>query len=113
MGISTHVLDTSLGRPAADIPISLERQSPTGDWLLVATGETDADGRCKNLTDGGDHLPPGVYRIRFDTGGYFRRLRVEGLYPQVIVIFLVGDASADYHLPLLLSPNSYTTYRGS
>lgn len=113
MGISTHVLDTSLGRPATAIPVYLERQSSSSEWLTVATGETDADGRCKNLTASGGAVVAGVYRIRLDTERYFQKLRIEGLYPEVIVIFRVRDASAHYHIPVLLSPNGYTTYRGS
>ena len=113
MEISTHVLDTSLGRPVSGIPLHLERQSPSGDWHAIATGETDSDGRCKNLLPSGASASPGVYRVRFDTDRYFRKLQIEGLYPEVIVVFLVRDASAHCHIPLLLSPNGYTTYRGS
>ena len=113
MGISTHVLDTSVGRPASGVLVSLEQQLSPGQWRPVAVGETDRDGRYKNFVASGQHLSPGVYRIRFDTERYFQKLRVEGLYPEVIVVFHVRDASAPYHIPLLLSPNAYTTYRGS
>ena len=113
MGISTHVLDTSLGRPASAIPVCLERQLSLAEWRTVGAGETDADGRCKDLTPSGGSVVPGVYRIRLDTERYFQKLRIEGLYPEVIVIFRVRDASAHYHIPVLLSPNGYTTYRGS
>ena len=111
MGISTHVLDLSLGRPATGVPVYLEQQASSGDWHPLASGETDAEGRCKNLVPSG--VSPGVYRIRFDTHRYFQKLHIEGLYPEVLVIFFVRDASAHHHIPLLLSPNGYTTYRGS
>jgi len=113
MGISIHVLDTSLGKPAPGVPVFLERQSSSGDWHPFAASETDADGRCKELVRSGDSISPGVYRIRFDTERYFQRLRIEGLYPEVVVVFAVRDASAHYHIPLLLSPSGYTTYRGN
>ena len=113
MGVSTHLLDTSLGRPASGVPVRLERQSSPGSWEPVAAGETDAEGRCRELVRSQDLLPPGLYRLRFATAPYFDRLRVEGLYPEVTVTFTVRDAAAHYHIPLLLSPNGYTTYRGS
>jgi 5-hydroxyisourate hydrolase len=113
MPISTHVLDTSLGRPASALPLELERQLSSGGWDLVASGETDSDGRCKDLVAGQDPVPAGIYRIRFDTKRYFDKLGIRGLYPEVTVTFEVREASAHYHIPLLLSPNGYTTYRGS
>jgi 5-hydroxyisourate hydrolase len=113
MGISTHVLDTSLGRPASGVPVYLERRSSSGAWQTVASNETDADGRCRDLVPSGDPLSPGVYRITFDTERYFGALHVEGLYPVVIVTFVVREAASHYHIPLLVSPNGYTTYRGS
>ena len=113
MGISTHVLDTSLGRPAAGVPVQLERWSPSGAWQPITSAETDSDGRCRDLVRSLDPLPPGVYRITFDTERYFAARQVEGLYPLVAVTFTVREAAAHYHIPLLLSPNGYTTYRGS
>ncbi|HME00367.1 MAG TPA: hydroxyisourate hydrolase [Terriglobia bacterium] len=113
MGISTHVLDTSLGRPASAMPVHLERRSPSGAWQTVASGETDSDGRCRDLVPSDDPLSPGVYRITFDTERYFDALEVDGLYPVVTVTFMVREAAAHYHIPLLVSPNGYTTYRGS
>ena len=112
MGLSTHVLDTSLGRPAPAVPVRLERRSSSGTWQTVASGETDADGR-RDLVPGGEPLSPGVYRITFDTGRYFGALRLEALYPVVTVTFVVKETASHYHIPLLVSPNGYTTYRGS
>ena len=113
MGISTHVLDTSLGRPAPAVPVRLERRTPSGGWQAVASGATDLDGRCRDLLPSGDLLSPGVYRITFDTERYFAALEVEGLYPEVTVTFVVREAASHYHIPLLVSANGYTTYRGS
>jgi 5-hydroxyisourate hydrolase len=113
MGISTHVLDTSLGRPAAAVPVHLERRSSSGAWQTVASGETDSNGRCRDLASSDDPLSPGVYRITFDTERYFGTLGVDGLYPVVAVTFVVREATSHYHIPLLVSPNGYTTYRGS
>lgn len=79
----------------------------------MALSETDSDGRCRDLVPSGDPLSPGVYRITFDTGRYFAALEIEALYPVVAVTVSVRDAAAHYHIPLLLSPNGYTTYRGS
>jgi 5-hydroxyisourate hydrolase len=99
--LSTHVLDTARGRPAAGLRVEL-----TSDGAPVADGFTDADGRVASL--GGD-LVEGDYSIRFDTGGY---LGVDAFYPEVVVTFAVG-ADDHYHVPLLLSPFGYSTYRGS
>lgn len=113
MGISTHVLDTSRGCPARAVSVRLERQASSGAWNPIASAETDSDGRCPGLIPRGEALLPGAYRIRFDTKEYFSKLGIEGLYPEVTVTFVVRDASAHYHIPLLLSANGYTTYRGS
>jgi len=113
MGISTHVLDTALGRPAPGIAVRLEQQRAADEWDLIGSGETDADGRCKTLLPANATLAIGIYRIRFETAGYFTRSNVEGLYPFIDLTFAVRDANGHYHIPLLLSPNGYTTYRGS
>ena len=109
-GISTHVLDTSAGAPAGGIPVSLEIRRIDA-WEPLGSGVTDDGGRL------GDLLPEGVdegtYRIRFDTAAYFAARGVRGFYPEVSVVFDVTDAGADYHVPLLLSPFGYSTYRGS
>ena len=100
--VSTHVLDTAAGRPAAGVPVTLE--SADG---VVATASTDADGRVPDL--GPERLAPGTYRLRFDTGAYAEGA---GFFPEVVVAFVV-QGEAHLHVPLLLSPFGYSTYRGS
>jgi len=112
-GITTHVLDTALGRPAAGVAIVLERGGGQGQWQLVGHGETDADGRLRTLVPDDPPLTPGLYRLVFDTRRYFDSLGVRAFYPSVVVIFEVAPGEAHYHVPLLLSPFGYTTYRGS
>lgn len=112
MGVSTHLLDTSRGRPAAGVPVSLSRRSGE-NWSPIHTVSTDSDGRCKYLLPEGEMLVCGVYRIRFDTSVYYDEQRLPGLYPSVDIVFTVLDATQHYHLPLLLTANGYTTYRGS
>ena len=115
MGISTHILDTSLGRPAVNIPVSLLefRDSATGGgWHEIASARTDQDGRCKTLL--ADHrLAATDYRLDFNVGAYFRDLHTDSIYPHIQIVFRVGDPSQHYHIPLLLTANGYTTYRGS
>ena len=110
-GITTHVLDTSLGRPAAGVPICLEFRRG-GKWVRVGDGTTDEDGRLRSLTGDGS-VPRGSYRITFDTGAYFRASEREAFFPQVTIEFDVRDGAQHYHVPLLLSPFGYSTYRGS
>lgn len=110
--ITTHVLDTSRGRPAAGVPIHLERHTKDGVALL-GKGVTDADGRLRTLLPDGAPLDAGFYRIVFDTGTYFASLGVEGFYPEVAVVFEIRDPAQHYHVPLLLNPYGYSTYRGS
>ena len=116
MGISTHVLDTAKGRPAAGIPVTLshgpfpapprEPQMDREGWVIIATGSTDSDGRLKLSAE----MPePGLYRISFDTGSY----NPEGFFPRVVIEFKVEEGAQHYHVPLLLSPYGYSTYRGS
>ena len=126
--ISTHVLDTALGKPAAGIAVRLQRfegggwievstnagqpehvHDAPGDWIEVAAAITDADGRCRDLAR---DAASGTYRLTFDTGAYFAPQGRASIYPEVIMTFTC-DGNAHYHLPLLLSDNSYTTYRGS
>ena len=111
--ITTHVLDTARGRPAANLAIHIERRSPDGAWVELGRGETDNDGRLRTLLDASEALLAGFYRITFDTGGYFASLGIEVFYPEVSVVFEIRDAGQHYHVPLLLSPFSYATYRGS
>jgi 5-hydroxyisourate hydrolase len=112
MGISTHILDTALGRPAAEVPVTLAVMA-NGSWSLINDAVTDADGRCKHLLPSTQPLQAGIYRVHFETAAYFERNRVEGLYPYVEIVFAVSDKEQHYHIPLLLTANGYTTYRGS
>jgi len=112
-GVSTHVLDTARGKPAADVPLRLECEESAGHWRLVGEGRTDQNGRCVQLLNGGENLSAGNYRLSFDTKSYFAAQKIEGLYPLVQVHFGVVTGEEHYHVPLLLSPNGYTTYRGS
>jgi 5-hydroxyisourate hydrolase len=112
MGISTHILDTARGRPAAGVPITLARL--TGNtWSLINDAHTDADGRCKDLLPPTQPLQPGAYRIHFATAIYYEQQQLHGLYPYVEIVFTVQSAEQHYHIPLLLTANGYTTYRGS
>lgn len=110
--ITTHVLDVSLGRPAAEIAVTLEARSTGGRWTEAARGMTDADGRLHDWA-AAKSLPAGTYRLRFDTHGYFAARKCASLYPEVVIVFEVRDANEGYHIPLLLSPFGYSTYRGS
>jgi len=110
--ITTHVLDTSIGRPAAGVPVILEIAKPAGGWKELSRGATDGDGRLRHLLAPGS-LVEGTYRLTFDTQSYFRSRKVEGMYPHVAVVFQVRDAKQPHHIPLLLSPYGYSTYRGS
>jgi 5-hydroxyisourate hydrolase len=110
--ISTHVLDTSVGRPAEGVPVVLERSGGTTQWHVIGHGETDADGRVRTLVPESSKLAMGVYRMVFDTRRYFEKCGVAGFYPSVTVVFEIRDQS-HYHVPLLLSPFGYSTYRGS
>ena len=131
--ITTHVLDTVLGKPAAGISVCLETQvgggwieaatesagasaslaehvqNSPGDWEEISRSVTDADGRCRDLAQ---DLPAGIYRLTFDTGAYLQRAGRTSIYPEISITFTCGG-EGHYHLPLLLSDNSYTTYRGS
>ena len=110
--ITTHVLDTSRGRPAQGVPVTLEMEAAEG-WKLVGKGTTNADGRISELVSAEVSIAPGVYRLIFDTGKYFAGQQSETFYPQVTIIFRLADAAQHYHVPLLLSPFGYSTYRGS
>jgi 5-hydroxyisourate hydrolase len=110
--ITTHVLDTSLGKPAANVPVVLELQVADGQWKKLGQGLTDGDGRLKNLL-GVNALEAGTYRLTFDISTYFVARGVKAFYPQVIVAFEVTNSQEHYHVPLLLSPYGYSTYRGS
>ncbi|HUS30399.1 MAG TPA: hydroxyisourate hydrolase [Kofleriaceae bacterium] len=109
--ITTHVLDIAQGRPGKAIAIELERVE-NGIWHLVGGGITDDDGRLRTLTPQGP-VQPGTYRIRFQTGLYFEAQGTPGFFPLVEIQFSVVDGAQHYHVPLLLSPYGYSTYRGS
>ena len=111
--ISTHVLDIGLGKPAVDVPVKLERREASGDWRLLASAHTDHDGRCAQLLPASEALSPGPYRLSFDTAGYYAAQKVSGLYPQVEITFLVRESEESFHIPVLLSANGFSTYRGS
>jgi 5-hydroxyisourate hydrolase len=111
--ISTHVLDTARGKPAPRIPVRLEQREPSGGWLVVATAETDIDGRCQQLLPDDKQFGPGIYRLTFETLSYHADHGSEALYPAVQITFQARDGESHFHLPLLLSPYGYTTYRGS
>ena len=108
--ITTHVLDVSLGRPAAGIPVMLEARKQDAGWSAVGKGTTDKDGRVTNLSTDA-RLNPGTYRLTFETAAYLKGK--SAFFPQVTIIFSVEDVSQHYHIPLLLSPYGYSTYRGS
>ncbi|MCS5736330.1 hydroxyisourate hydrolase [Herbiconiux daphne] len=108
--VTTHVLDSTIGLPAGGVPVILEHDD-SGNWVMIGSTETDADGRANDL--GPVALPTGRYRVSFDTAVYFAEQEVKAFYPEVQIIFELGDAAAHYHVPLLLSPFAYSTYRGS
>ena len=112
MTLSTHVLDATSGRPAAGVAVRLEH-GRDGGWAPAARGQTDADGRLRLARDGGPEFEPGVYRITFATGAYFRARGAASFYPEVTITFEITAAGEHYHVPLLLSPFAYSTYRGS
>ena len=112
MSISTHVLDLVAGGPAVGVPIRLERRDADG-FAVIAEGSTDHDGRITGgLVPKGAGVA-GVHRIRFDTGAWFAARGTRGFYPYVEVVFEVVEPEAHHHVPLLLGPYGYSTYRGS
>ncbi len=110
--ISTHVLDTSIGKPAKDIFIVLEKLNTDGKWTTLGSGKTNADGRLPDLLSSETKLNQGIYRLVFDTASYFKKQGIKGFYPSVTIAFEISDTS-HYHVPLLLNPFGYSTYRGS
>jgi 5-hydroxyisourate hydrolase len=106
--ISTHVLDTSLGKPAAGIRVTLRR-----DDSLIGSGTTDEDGRVRDLLEKGSGLTEGEYTLSFSVADYFAKTKRETFYRDIHIDFRIGAGSEHYHVPLLLSPFGYSTYRGS
>lgn len=110
--ISTHILDTAGGHPAEGVPLVLEARTDDG-WQQLGGGTTNDDGRVRDLLDEGNTLDVGVYRMTFETGTYFENNHIDAFYPVVKVVFEIQDPDEHYHVPLLLSPYGYSTYRGS
>ncbi|MBV1859881.1 MAG: hydroxyisourate hydrolase [Nannocystaceae bacterium] len=110
--ITTHVLDTAKGCPAGALPICLEQRNDDGSFTVLAHKTTDADGRIKDLMEPGA-LEAKTYRMTFDTGAYYRALGEPTFYPSVTVLFEITAPTEHHHVPLLLSPFGYSTYRGS
>lgn len=108
--LSTHILDTSLGRPAAGVLVRLEHQTEDG-WHLLQAAYTDDDGRIKTLSD--TPLHPGRYRLTADIGSWFTQSQRETLYPCAQIDFVIARSGEHFHLPFLISPWSWSTYRGS
>jgi 5-hydroxyisourate hydrolase len=111
--ITTHVLDIAHGHPASGVRVTLERRGRDDDWQTIGRGHTDPDGRLRSLMPEAGSAPPGVYRLMFDVGAYFEAQQIRSFYPQVTVMFEVIQGEAHYHVPLLVSPFGYSTYRGS
>ena len=111
-GLSTHVLDTARGRPAGGLAVRLEIQEGAS-WRELARAVTNEDGRVPRLLPEGVALASATYRLTFDTGGWFAASGVAGFYPDVTIVFVVRDPAQHHHVPLLLAPYGYSTYRGS
>jgi 5-hydroxyisourate hydrolase len=110
--ITTHVLDTAGGRPARGVGVRLEIRAPGGRFRRLAAAKTDANGRIADLLPEG-RLKRGIYRMVFDTRAYFRARRTAAFYPEISVVFEIRKPAEHHHVPLLLSPFGYSTYRGS
>lgn len=108
--ISTHILDTAAGHPAVGVDVVLEAQAEDS-WSLVASGTTDENGRVTDL--GPAEVTPGTYRLRFATAAYFQATSTATFFPEVSLTFTVANPSEHYHVPLLISPFAYSTYRGN
>jgi 5-hydroxyisourate hydrolase len=111
--ISSHVLDTTRGKPAKDVMVRLERKEADGKWVQLKSSRTDEAGRCGQLLPENEFLCAGLYRLLFDTASYYAAQNIEPFYPVVEINFQVRTGESHFHIPLLLSPNGYTTYRGS
>ena len=111
-GLSTHVLNTATGKPALGVTVILQKQKMEG-WEEMSRAETDTQGRVKELQPAGKKLPAGTYRLVFETGAYFKGQGAKSFFPRVDIIFSTESPDEHYHVPLLLSPFGYSTYRGS
>jgi 5-hydroxyisourate hydrolase len=110
--ITIHVLDTGRGKPAASVTVILE-QADGEEWREVAKGKTDNNGRIDNILPKNKPVVAGIYRITFDSGAYYAESKTKTFYPRITVYFEIVDPNEHYHIPLLLSPFGYSTYRGS
>lgn len=111
--ITTHILDTSAGQPAQGVGVYLAIQDASGTWTALGHGITDDDGRASDLMDEHLSFQAGIYRLTFEVGRYFQSTNREAFYPEVSVVFSVTAPDEHYHVPLLLNPYGYSTYRGS
>ena len=110
--ITSHILDISRGKPAVGVPVTLEFKKSEKEWTMLGDGTSNADGRLEHLLTPETHLHAGIYRITFNTETYFNELNVKSFYPYATVAFEVASGE-HYHIPLLLSPFGYSTYRGT
>jgi 5-hydroxyisourate hydrolase len=113
VAITTHILDLARGKPAAGVSVTLEQGTGIEGWQLVGSGQTDADGRLRTLMPDGAPLHPGLYRLVFDTRRYLEMHVGRAFFPTISVVFEIAAGETHYHVPLLLSPFGYSTYRGS
>ena len=111
--ITTHVLDTSRGKPAASVPVVLSHRAPDGTYTELGRGQTDGNGRLQDLLPADQRIQAGVYRLVFDVAEYFRTYGIPAFFPEVSVLFHIRDPEQHHHVPLLLAPYGYSTYRGS
>jgi len=111
--ITTHVLDTAQGQPAENIQVILEIQHTEKSWEILGEGRTDADGRINNILTNNDPISPRTYRLTFDVAPYFQAQDVDSFYSSIPIVFTISDTDRHTHVPLLLSPFGYSTYRGS
>jgi 5-hydroxyisourate hydrolase len=111
--ITTHVLDTTRGRPATGVAVVLERHVRGDEWRTLGYGETDNDGRLTTLVSSETPVTPGVYRLSFNTHRYFEAQGRVSFYPHIVIVFQTLPGETHYHVPLLVGPFGYTTYRGS
>lgn len=113
--VTTHILDTAQGRPASGVGVTLAVMGHADRWVRIATATTDADGRVRSFLPPGKTLEPGMYRLRFETGPYHAAQGVSGggFFPYADVVFSIKAPGQHFHVPLLLSPFGYSTYRGS
>ena len=109
--ITSHILDVSSGKPAANVSVKIEKQNSQSGWDKLGEGVTNSDGRIETLITG--PVTQGVYRLEFMTKSYFDQRKIKSFYPSVTVVFEIASVDEHYHVPLLLSPYGYSTYRGS